>query len=104
VNCTDLLAKLNDYFEGDIDPSLMAEINEHLGCCSHCEVVVTTTRKTVNIYRGSQVYQLPDELADRMRAAIMQRCMKTGRLPDVEHTVATPEHQAKVLAEMKAKH
>jgi anti-sigma factor RsiW len=103
VNCTDLLAKLNDYFDGDIDPALMAEINAHLGTCHHCEIVVSTTRKTVNIYRGNEVYQMPDEIADRIRAAIMDRCRKTGRLPDVDHTIALPEHQAEMMAEAHAK-
>jgi anti-sigma factor RsiW len=99
VNCTDLLAKLNDYFEGDIEPALMAEIESHLGTCQHCEVVVTTTRKTVNIYRGNQMYEMPQELADRMRAAIMDRCRKTGRLPEVDHSVAPKIEQDKLMAE-----
>jgi anti-sigma factor RsiW len=92
VNCTDFLAKLTDYFDGHIDPALMAEVKEHLGSCHHCEVVVDTTRKTIDVYRGSEAYEFPEELADRMRAAVMDRCRATGRLPDVEKraSVAVP--------------
>ncbi len=84
MNCTDFLAKLTDYFDGQIDPALLAEVKEHIGSCHHCEVVVDTTRKTIDVYRGNQVYELPEELAARMRAAVMQRCLATGRLPEIE--------------------
>jgi anti-sigma factor RsiW len=74
VNCTDFLAKLTDYFDGQIDPDLLAEVKEHLGTCHHCEVVVNTTRKTIDIYRGQQTYEFPEDLSTRLRSAIMQRC------------------------------
>jgi anti-sigma factor RsiW len=84
VNCTDFLAKLTDYFDGQIDPALLAEVKEHLGSCHHCEVVVDTTRKTIDVYRGSQTYEFPEELSSRLRAAVMERCRVSGTLPDVE--------------------
>jgi anti-sigma factor RsiW len=84
VNCTDFLAKLTDYFDGHIDPSLLAEVKEHLGSCHHCEVVVDTTRKTIDVYRGNQAYELPEELSNRLRAAVMERCRASGKLPEVE--------------------
>jgi anti-sigma factor RsiW len=90
VNCTDFLAKLTDYFDGHIDPMLLAEVKEHLGSCHHCEVVVDTTRKTIDVYRGSETYEFPEELADRMRAAVMDRCRATGRLPEVEKRASKP--------------
>jgi anti-sigma factor RsiW len=74
VNCTDFLAKLTDYFDGQIDPDLLAEVKQHLGTCHHCEVVVNTTRQTIDIYRGQKQYDFPEELATRLRAAVMARC------------------------------
>jgi len=74
VNCTDFLAKLTDYFDGQIDPELLVQVKEHLGSCHHCEVVVDTTRKTIDIYRGHQPYEFPEELSERLRTAVMNRC------------------------------
>jgi anti-sigma factor RsiW len=74
VNCTDFLAKLTDYFDGRIDPDLLAEVKQHLCSCHHCEVVVDTTRKTIDFYRGNEPYDLPDDVATRLRTAIMARC------------------------------
>jgi anti-sigma factor RsiW len=84
VNCTDFLAKLTDYFDGQIDPALLAEVKEHLGTCHHCEVVVDTTRKTIDVYRGNQTYEFPEELSSRLRAAVMERCRACGKPPEVE--------------------
>ena len=74
MNCTDFLAKLTDYFDGQIEPDLLAEVKEHLGTCHHCEVVVNTTRKTIDIYRGQQTYEFPEDLRGRLHSAIMKRC------------------------------
>ena len=79
MNCTDFLAKMTDYFDGELDPELLAEVKEHLGACHHCEVVVDTTRHTIDIYRGQQPYDFPDELATRLRSAVMDRCKALGK-------------------------
>jgi anti-sigma factor RsiW len=82
VNCTDFMAKLTDYFDGQVEPDLLKEVEEHLGVCHHCEVVVNTCRKTINIYRDNEVYEIPDELSERLRTAVKQRCESIGRKPD----------------------
>jgi anti-sigma factor RsiW len=82
VNCTDFLAKLTDFFDGNIEPELMSEVKDHLGTCHHCEVVVDTTRKTIEVYRGAEIYEFPDDLSLRLRSAIMARCEKSVMTPD----------------------
>jgi anti-sigma factor RsiW len=106
VNCTDFLAKLTDYFDGHIEPDLWAEVKEHLGSCHHCEVVVDTTRKTIEVFRGNQTYELPEDLHVRMKAAVLKRCIETGRLPDIElkgKKMHSPEEFIREEAE-RAKH
>jgi anti-sigma factor RsiW len=78
VNCTDFLAKLTDFFDGNIEPDLMVEVKHHLGTCHHCEVVVDSTRKTIEVYRGTEIYEFPDDLSSRLRGAIMERCNKAA--------------------------
>jgi len=45
-----------------------------LAWCHNCYVVCDTTRKTIEIYRDSELYELPDDLRTRLRAAIMNKC------------------------------
>lgn len=36
VRCTQILAKLDDYVDGNLSPELVAQINEHLSRCQWC--------------------------------------------------------------------
>jgi len=74
MTCTDFLAKLTDFFDGNVPPELMAQVEEHIAECKHCEVVLDSTTKTINIYRNSELYDFPPELQSRLESAIMMRC------------------------------
>ena len=74
MTCTDFLSQLTDYFDGQISPELLEEVRAHLAGCNHCEVVLNTTRKTIEIYRGSDVYEMSTELQERLHSAIMAKC------------------------------
>jgi anti-sigma factor RsiW len=74
VTCTEFLSKLDDYFDGNVDADVLAEVRAHVKKCSHCEVVLDTTRKTISIYRENEVYEFPEELRERLHAAIMKKC------------------------------
>lgn len=76
MNCTDFLSQLTDYFDGQISPELLEEVRAHTAGCSHCEVVLNTTRQTIEIYRGNEVYEVSDEFRERLHAAIMRKCSK----------------------------
>ena len=74
MTCTDFLAQLTEYFDGEIDPALLLEVQHHIVECHHCEVVLDSTTKTINIYRDHEIYDFPPELQQRMHVAIMARC------------------------------
>ncbi len=76
MTCTEFLSKLDDYFDGQMDADLIAEIRAHVKKCSHCEVVLDSTRKTIAIYRENEIYEFPDELRERLHTAIMKKCSK----------------------------
>jgi anti-sigma factor RsiW len=79
MTCTDFLAKLTDFFDGPIPADLRAEVEEHLSACKHCEVVLDSTTKTINIYRNRELYDFPVELEQRLHTSIMARCMAVKR-------------------------
>jgi anti-sigma factor RsiW len=76
VTCTEFLARLDDLIDDSVTPEMRAELNAHLRRCGHCEVILNTTRKTIEIYRSHEIYELPAGLRDRLHAAIMARCKK----------------------------
>ena len=74
MTCTDFLAKLTDFFDGTVPPDLLLEVEHHIAECRHCEVVLDSTTKTINIYKNAEIYDFPPELEQRLHAAIMGRC------------------------------
>ena len=74
MKCSEFLHELTDYLDGVIDASTKAELDEHLAWCHNCYVVCDTTKKTIEIYRDSQLYELPEDLRTRLRSAIVSKC------------------------------
>lgn len=76
MTCTEFLAQLDDLIDNEVTREMRADLEEHLRGCDHCQVTLNTTRKTIEIYRSHEIYDLPAGLRDRLRSAIMARCKK----------------------------
>jgi hypothetical protein len=76
VTCTEFLSLLDDLIDDAVTTEMRADLQEHLRDCEHCEVTLSTTRKTIQIYRSHQLYEMPSGLRERLHAAIMARCKK----------------------------
>lgn len=74
MKCAEFLKELTDYLDGVIDTRTKAELEEHLQWCHNCFVVCNTTQRTIEIYRDQQLYELPEDLRSRLRAAIVSKC------------------------------
>src|ERR1700733_9937950 len=74
MNCTDLLVHLSDYFDEKLSPRLLDEIRTHTAGCQHCRVVLNTTEQTIQVYKGKEIYEVSDELRERLHTAIMTKC------------------------------
>ena len=76
MTCTEFLALLDDLIDDSVAAEMRAQVEQHMEKCGHCEVIFNTTRKTIQIYRSHQIYEMPQGLRDRLHAAIMARCKK----------------------------
>ena len=74
MNCTDLLSHLSDYFDDQLTLELRQEISEHTAGCQHCRVVLNTTHQTIEVYKDNEIYEVSDELRERLHTAIMTKC------------------------------
>jgi len=74
VTCRDFLKELTDYLDDALDQNTRAELEDHLQWCHNCYVICNTTKKTIEIYRDSTLYELPDDLRTRLRSAIVSKC------------------------------
>jgi anti-sigma factor (TIGR02949 family) len=74
VTCKEFLKELTDYLDDSMDASTRAELEDHLQWCHNCFVVCDTTKKTIEIYRDQNVYELPEDLRTRLESAIITKC------------------------------
>lgn len=76
MTCSEFLAQLDDLIDNHVSAALRADLEEHLHGCEHCVVTLSTTRKTIEIYRKHEIYPLPDAMRDRLQKAILAKCKK----------------------------
>ncbi len=50
TSCQQLLGVLSEYIDGELSEALCAELERHLSGCQNCQIVLDTTRKTINLY------------------------------------------------------
>ena len=77
MKCEGLLRMLNDYVDGDIDPAVCDHFREHLKDCNPCQIVVDTIRKTITLYKGEELYQVPFEFRQRLRNTLRRKWEQT---------------------------
>ena len=73
MKCEELLALLNEYVDGTVDPAICTEFEKHLAGCNPCQVVVDNIRQTITLYQQGQPYELPLAFRKQLHAALRQR-------------------------------
>lgn len=74
MKCSEFLQELTNYLDDALDDRTRAELEDHLAWCHNCYVVCDTTKKTIQIYRNSELYALPEDLRSKLQSAILSKC------------------------------
>ena len=73
LTCKQFLDELNEYLDETAAAELRQELEAHLAACPNCWVVCDTTRKTIQIYQGTDPYPLPQGVHARLIAALEKK-------------------------------
>jgi len=66
-DCQQYLSEISEYIDGELDPSLCKELEEHMAGCTNCKVVVNTIKRTIELYQEDEgEQQLPPEARRRL--------------------------------------
>jgi anti-sigma factor RsiW len=68
------MALLDDLIDDEVSTALRADLEQHLAGCEHCFITMSTTRRTIELYANRELYPLPENLRERLHAAIMAKC------------------------------
>jgi hypothetical protein len=78
LTCKQFLQELNDFLDPSIDPETKRHLENHVSQCPNCFVVVDTTLKTLQVYKGMEPQAVPEDLKNRLWAAV-ERKMEAKR-------------------------
>ncbi|HWP84981.1 MAG TPA: anti-sigma factor [Terriglobia bacterium] len=77
IPCKKAILELSNYLDNELDEALRRDLEEHIGCCPECRVIIDTTRLTIQIVRGCEPVPLPQSLRERLQQAIRQHYQKS---------------------------
>jgi anti-sigma factor RsiW len=73
LNCRDVVKKLSNYLDGDLEPAVAQELEQHLNGCNDCSLVVNQTKLTVEIFCDAEMVELPEQVRLRLHEALRRK-------------------------------
>ncbi len=78
LSCKEILEKLSEYIDEELDPSICDEVEKHMEGCSPCIAFTNTLKKTVKLYNtaGKEV-EIPPAVHDRLHSFLREKCTES---------------------------
>ena len=73
LTCKEFLSELNAYLDDETSAELRSELQHHVSECPNCWVVVDTTKKTMQVYKGMEPQAVPESVSKRLMAALQRK-------------------------------
>ena len=73
LTCKQFLQELNDYLDPTTDPTMKCHLEKHVNECPNCFVIVDTTKKTMQIYKGVEPQTIPEGVKARLWKALEKK-------------------------------
>lgn len=73
LTCKQFLQELNDYLDPSTDPAMKCHLEKHVNECPNCFVIVDTTKKTLQVYKGLEPQTIPEDVKARLWKALEKK-------------------------------
>ena len=73
LTCKEFLQELNDYLDETADGELRRRLEAHVTECPNCFVIVDTTKKTLQVYKGMEPQVIPPDVHSRLMQALERK-------------------------------
>jgi hypothetical protein len=64
---------LNDYLDPSTDAEMKRRLESHVTECPNCFVIVDTTQKTLQVYKGIEPQNIPEDVKTRLLKALERK-------------------------------
>jgi anti-sigma factor (TIGR02949 family) len=73
LTCKQFLQELNDFLDESTDRDMKQRLQAHVNECPNCFVIVDTTRRTLEVYKGMEPQAVPENVKTRLWAALEKK-------------------------------
>ena len=70
LTCKQFLQELNDYLDPNTDAEMKRRLESHVTECPNCFVILDTTQRTLQIYKGIEPQSIPEDVKTRLLKAL----------------------------------
>ena len=70
MNCDGVVRRVSNYIDGDLEISVVQDLELHLKNCRECTILVRQTKLTVTWYRDSDLVDFPKEVKSRLHETL----------------------------------
>ena len=75
LTCKDFLNELNEFLDESVEPEIRHKLQEHVNECPNCWVVLDTTKRTIQVYRGQEPQPIPPDIHARLMDALQKKIL-----------------------------
>ena len=79
ISCSDFMAEIGNYLEGEAAQEVRAQLEQHLSHCETCTVLVDSARKTVKIVTDSGTFDLDEAAFQPIAERVMAKIRETNK-------------------------
>jgi anti-sigma factor RsiW len=73
LNCNGVIRRVSSYIDGELEATVVEEIELHLKECRDCTILVQQTRLTVHLYYDSDLVGFPVEVEARLHETLRRK-------------------------------
>jgi anti-sigma factor (TIGR02949 family) len=78
LTCKEFLHELSEFLDDSVDAEIRTKLQRHVSECPNCWVIFDTTKKTLQVYKGMEPQEIPEQIHNRLMDAL-QRKMEAGQ-------------------------
>jgi anti-sigma factor RsiW len=73
LNCNGVIRRVSSYIDGELEATVVEEIELHLKECRDCTILVQQTRLAVHLYYDSDLVDFPVEVEARLHETLRRK-------------------------------
>ena len=79
MNCNGVIRRVSSFIDGELEATVVEEIELHLKECRHCTILVQQTKLTVSLYYDSDLVDFAADVQARLHETLRRKMREARR-------------------------